>query len=510
MLRNSIDLTHADGSDDKFSLYWSGHENYLRKSDYPIWIEMCRRAFYAFEGDYYMKVPAELEHEFGLNKDSDVVDVSNGTYRQFGDVGYGSDSQKMEIKRDKKNIKSERTLWTLSSVRKLIVQYMAYKLYQVNRERRLIDIFELKNKLVNQFAKNLVRGVINEVFDSGFSNVREHQLKTFEKAITDDLLLLLNYQSVEFFLERVAFFGEDLAKIALQIKTQNENKKTLELAASELQVVVDGLDRQATIDDANAAARASVKEVVGAVQAAQRVKTAEISEIAAQVETEEPSVLTSNLTPATTLVTVPPIASMPTDSRPTPKRSLATAALLAIGAITGVVVLGIVIAATHGVALPLIAGIGTAILVGHGSVAAGLAVGCSLFGSAAAAVGACITYAAKKTYDFVNWCCCGKQSESDIRDSHDHIEHVQVGRSPSTTSLLDAAMSDEQHDYKSMQSSGKEEVSPLLSGNASPRDNHPVSSRAGWAGLFCRAGGTTRQQLVVSEPRYQQRLGHPL
>src|SRR5690242_3238781 len=129
VVKKSDLLSHADCSDAEFSQYWwKGYTNYLLKSEYPQWINFCQDVFVAFERGNFMTVPAELMHKFGFRERSKVVDISDGNYRQHGDIK--PDSQCKEDILDPKAITDERVLWTLSSIRKLIAQYIAFKLYQ--------------------------------------------------------------------------------------------------------------------------------------------------------------------------------------------------------------------------------------------------------------------------------------------------------------------------------------------------------------------------------------------
>src|SRR5690606_27253055 len=63
---------------------------------------------------------------------------------------------------------------------------------------------------------------------------------------------------------------------------------------------------------------------------------------------------------------------------------------IALGAVVGIVALGVVIAATHGVAIPLIAGIGATILLGHGGAAAGFTLGFGVLAGAATLAGSVV------------------------------------------------------------------------------------------------------------------------
>lgn len=69
--------------------------------------------------------------------------------------------------------------------------------------------------------------------------------------------------------------------------------------------------------------------------------------------------------------------------------------IMALGATVGVMVLGIIVV-SHGAVLPVIAGVGGAVLLGHGGAGAALGVGIGLFGAGSALLGASVGFAAKK------------------------------------------------------------------------------------------------------------------
>ncbi len=80
-----------------------------------------------------------------------------------------------------------------------------------------------------------------------------------------------------------------------------------------------------------------------------------------------------------------------------------TLLLMALGAVAALLIVTVVVVATHGAALPFFAGIGTAVLLSHGSAAAGLGVGLSLLGAASASIGAACGFVAKKAENMLKW-----------------------------------------------------------------------------------------------------------
>ena len=88
---------------------------------------------------------------------------------------------------------------------------------------------------------------------------------------------------------------------------------------------------------------------------------------------------------------------IPVTSRQSPKHSWWELPLIMLlGASIGLLILGIVVV-SHGAALPVMAGIGGAVLLGHGSAGAALGVGLGIFGAASALVGAGVGFCGKNT-----------------------------------------------------------------------------------------------------------------